>query len=201
MKSRTIFILCTFVILFSINKYSLHKDIKLQNEDISIVNLSGKQRMYSQKITKLALIYGEKNTETLPKTIAELNSYIFEFSKNHKNLKINHLKKYNDFHLTNLFQKLDPYFNKTVMYVEELVGKKDTDLEYHISLINKNNDTFLSVMDNIVSRYEMIGKIRGERILNREFTFNIILIALSFYTVFFLLFPLINSKKDELSIK
>lgn len=79
MKSRAIFILCTFIILFVINKVSLHKDIKKLNEDISIVNTSGEQRMLSQKITQLALIFKENNSKTSSKNwrLNSIRKYVY----------------------------------------------------------------------------------------------------------------------------
>lgn len=197
MKSRAIFILCTFIILFSINKYSLHKDIKKQNEDISVVNISGKQRMYSQRITKFALVYKNTNPKYLIENTIKIKKNILAFSTAHHNLKQNYLEKYDDFYLSDLYQELEPYFLKIVTNGHLLVNnvKEKSEMNQYIYEIQTNANLFLPIMDNIVHQYEVIGKNRGESILMRELTFNIILAILSIYTVFFLIFPLVNSNK------
>ena len=201
MKSRAIFILCTFIILFAINKFSLHKDIKKQNEDISIVNISGKQRMYSQKISKLTLLFRDQEIESSEQNSLKLKEISTNFTKAHLNLTANYLKKYDDYFLEDYFKKLEPYYLSITSNTYLLLNsnKNQKLRNEYINEIKLASDGFLPIMDEIVTQYEIIGKKRGTSILNREFTFNIFIAVLSIYSVFFLIFPLINSKKDSLS--
>lgn len=201
MKTRAIFILCTFIILFAVNKISLHNDIKKQNEDIAIVNVSGKQRMYSQKITKLALIFKESTSQNSTRNTIKLKEVSSNFTKAHQNLANNHLKKYDDFFLNNLFEELEPNYLRIVTNTNLLLQNKDDKnlVNKYVSEIKLGTDGFLPIMDSIVNQYEIIGKNRGKVILSREFTFNIIIAILSIYSVFFLIFPLINSRKESIS--
>lgn len=193
MKTRTIFILVTFILLFGINKISLHRDIKRQNENLTDVNVSGKQRMYSQKITKLSLFYTE-NFNDLSNNNESLQETLTNFSKAHISLKEG-IAKFDDDNLTSLFKDLEPYYNKIVENTNALINK-DKNYAETINYVNNIKiaaNNFLPIMDNIVGLYERIGKDRGEIILKREFTFNLILLGLSIYTVVFLILPVINA--------
>jgi nitrate/nitrite-specific signal transduction histidine kinase len=202
MKSRAIFILSTFIILLGINKYSLHRDIKKQNEDISVINISGKQRMYSQRITKL-IFYNGKYKNSLANGInsRELKNTIDQFKIAHANLKTNHLAKYDDNYLKQLFDSLENNYSSIVNNVDLLMNNDNSQETYddYLKSIKQGSDGFLPIMDDIVNHYELIAKQRGERIISRELTFNIILLILSIYGVFFLIIPLANSKKDTLA--
>ena len=202
MKSRAIFILSTFIILLGINKFSLHRDLKKQTEDISTINTSGKQRMYSQKITKL-IFYNGKYKNSLANGInsSELKNTVNQFKTAHDNLKTNHLKKYDDNYLKELFNSLENNYSNIVDNVNFLMIKEHDQEAYddYLKSIKQASDGFLPIMDDIVNHYELIAKQRGERIISREFTFNIILVALSIYGVFFLIIPLANSKKETLA--
>ena len=202
MKSRAIFILSTFIILLGINKFSLHRDLKKQTEDISTINTSGKQRMYSQKITKL-IFYNGKYKNSLANGInsSELKNTVNQFKTAHDNLKTNHLKKYDDNYLKELFNSLENNYSNIVDNVNFLMIKEHDQEAYddYLKSIKQASDGFLPIMDDIVNHYELIAKQRGERIISREFTFNIILVALSIYGVFFLIIPLANSKKETLT--
>lgn len=199
MKSRAIFILCTFIILLGINKISLHKDIKKQNDDISVVNLSGKQRMYSQKITKLIFIDGKyKNSLTNGINSAELKRTVKKFSESHQELKEKYQQKYEDTYLDELFSSLESHYLKIITNANLLVNNNQKNVDTCLDEIKSGSDQFLPIMDDIVNQYVLIGKKRGEMIISREFTFNIILVLLSIYGVFFLIIPLVNSNKKGL---
>lgn len=196
MKTRTIFILVTFITLFAVNKISLHRDIKKQNENLSVVNVSGRQRMYSQKITKLSLFYIE-NFNALKTNNESLKEILTNFTKAHNNLKEG-LANYENDYLNSLFKELEPYYAKIIENVDALINK-DKNYDETVSYVNNvkiaAND-FLPIMDDIVGLYERIGKDRGEIILKREFSFNLILIGLSIYAIFFMILPIVNAYYD-----
>ncbi|MBU3010899.1 type IV pili methyl-accepting chemotaxis transducer N-terminal domain-containing protein [Polaribacter vadi] len=198
MKSRSLFILCTFIILFGINKFSLHKDIHRQNENLTVVNISGKQRMYSQRISKLVLTYNNVNETFFSENTIKLEEILSEFSKAHQLLKSNYFEKYDDFYLKEYFGEIDMFYSNIIKNSRLLIKNQNdkTEINKYINLTLFNTERFLPIMDKIVVRYEEIGRNRGQSILNRELTFNIILAILSIYAVFFVIFPLANTKRE-----
>ena len=116
-------------------------------------------------------------------------------------LKTNHLAKYDDNYLKQLFDSLENNYSSIVNNVDLLMNNDNSQETYddYLKSIKQGSDGFLPIMDDIVNHYELIAKQRGERIISRELTFNIILLILSIYGVFFLIIPLANSKKDTLA--
>lgn len=65
MKRKIVYSFITLFILLYINKYLLFTDVKHQDNNVKVVNIAGMQRMYVQKITKLALYYELHSTPEL----------------------------------------------------------------------------------------------------------------------------------------
>ena len=193
MKSRIIFVLTTLVLIFGINKFTLRKDVNKLIENINTVNISGKQRMYSQKISKQALFY-LKDIKNITANNANLNKSVQSFSAAHNKLK-NDLSRQDDDYLNDLFKELDPYFIKIVENVNELTSKNlSTDeIIESVNKISSSANNFLPIMDSIVGQYETVGRERGEIVLQRELTFNIILIVLFTYSLIFIIIPAIRT--------
>ncbi|MHB0756589.1 type IV pili methyl-accepting chemotaxis transducer N-terminal domain-containing protein [Polaribacter sp. R77954] len=201
MKNRSIFIFTTFIVLLTINKISLHRDIKRQSRDLSAVNISGRQRMFSQKILKLALLLKENTTkQNTLKNSAKLKAITENFKKLQQELKENYLTKYDDFYLKGLYKELEPFY-LAIVTNSNLLTSNNINKKEIISCfleISKASDHFLRIMDKIVNQHELIGKNRGKLILRREFTFNVIIGCLSIYGIFFVVVPmfhLINQTK------
>lgn len=198
MKSRTFFVFITFFLILFINKITLHSDLKKQNKTLSVVNISGRQRMYSQKINKLALIYAE-NSSRLNKTNLKLT--LNNFKEAHLNLK-NDLNSYENELLNTLFTKIEPSFKSITSNVDSLLIDENFRTKSYLNNVNLAANNFLPRMNEIVNTFEKIGKNKGEIILQREQTFNLVLIGLALYSVFFLILPLVKiyNKTKDLSV-
>lgn len=193
MKTRIIFVLIAFIILLTINKISLQSDIKKQNENFTVVNISGKQRMYSQKITKLAT-YKLENFASPQANNVVLQKAISNFTKDHKVLQ-NGLATYNNAVLNDLYKELKVSYTNLVGFSNKLL-LENIDISKAKSYLKKirvASSAFLPKMNEIVNKYERIGKDRGELALQREMTFNLVLISLLVYAVLFFIIPVLRS--------
>ena len=189
MKIRSIFILMTFIVLIAINKVSLQTDIKKQNLNFSVVNTSGKQRMYSQKISKLA-IYKLNNFNDTEANNNVLKTTLKNFKKDHKRL-INLLYDYDNRNLNYLYDELDFSYTSLIENTNKLISE-NSDSENAQELVNQikiSSEIFLPKMDEIVNMYERIGRDKGEVILQRELTFNFIILGMSLYVIIFVIKP------------
>lgn len=201
MKGRILFVLTTLIIIFCINKFYLQKDINKLIENTNTINVSGKQRMYSQKISKQALYYLDdiKNVATNKET---LKATVKSFSTSHYRLK-NNLDNINDEYLNDLFKESDPYFKSIIDNANSITSDNATRVEIlkNVNTVISSANSFLPIMDAIVNQYETIGKERGEIVLRREFTFNIILVGLFVYSLIFIITPAIRTfnEKEQLT--
>lgn len=136
--------------------------LRKQQEDSYIVNVAGRQRMLSQKISKLSLLIEHAQLDKeREKYIAELNEVFSTWTTFHKGLSKENeqlgLTQENSKKTQELFLSLDPYFHRMAESVEII-----TDSPYeryiaakHVENILQNEDDFLSGMDRIVMQYQI----------------------------------------------
>lgn len=164
-----------------------------------VINISGRQRMLSQKITKnVLLIYESPNKDNIEFYLADLQRDLYIFERSHFNL-INRnesqgISGKNSDIVIDLFEDIDPYFISLVDTTKEILnlvkaGENDSDLILeNIRTLILNERSFLERMDEIVFEYDNESK---ESITNLEIleniVFYIILLALLLITLFILL--------------
>ena len=81
-KKKYLLLAIVFILIIIINQIIIHNAITLQSSDAKTINVAGKQRMYSQQITKIALYSDkEKHSSSYDKDIETLDSIIDRFIK------------------------------------------------------------------------------------------------------------------------
>jgi len=159
-----IFALLTIAITVLLSQLLIQYNLHSQLSDSKIINISGKQRMLSQKLTKeiliLNFIVDAKNNK---KQIESANEIIKLWTFNH-----NALEKGNDSlgfpkekskELSDLFIAIKPNFNKivqaaTVFLQHKKLGIKESENQELVQIILENQGIFLEKMNEIVGRYD-----------------------------------------------
>ncbi len=164
-----------------------------------VINISGRQRMLSQKITKnVLLIYENPNKDNIEFYLEDLQRDLYIFERSHFNLingnESQGISGKNSDIVIDLFEDIDPYFISLVDTTKEILnlvkaGENDSDLILeNIRTLILNERSFLERMDEIVFEYDNESK---ESITNLEIleniVFYIILLALLLITLFILL--------------
>jgi len=160
-----------------------------------VINISGRQRMLSQKITKnVLLIYENPNKDNIEFYLEDLQRDLYIFERSHFNL-INRnesqgISGKNSDIVIDLFEDIDPYFISLVETTKEILnlvkaGESDSDLILeNIRTLILNERSFLERMDEIVFEYDNESK---ESITNLEILENIVFYILLLITLFILL--------------
>lgn len=190
MKRKIVYTFITLFILLGINKYLLFTDVKQQDNNVAVVNMAGKQRMYVQQITKLALYYELSNSVDFF-NITGLQETTNLFIENHSKLKANYISSYNDVVLEDLFHELQPYFKTIADSSTALIASPENNekSKEFTTIIKTNEANFLRIMNEIVLQYQTLAQQRINEVKTREITFNITYVLIFSYVLFFIFIP------------
>ena len=142
MNKRYILGVIITVFALTLNQAFIQYWLRKKENDAEILNISGKQRMLSQKIN--VLLY--QNTH--PKDVSELLNKIFiQWKETHQKLK-KHLENKSSNDSKIIFSKLQA-LDKNIGFVESLLNKKNLSKD-ELNIIYLNQQDFLQQMDKIV---------------------------------------------------
>ena len=159
-----IFALLTIAITVLLSQLLIQYNFHSQLSDSKIINISGKQRMLSQKLTKEILILNfiadAKNNKKDIESAEEIIK-LWRFNQNA-------LEKGNDSlgfpkekskELSNLFVAIKPNFNNivnaaTVFLNNKKLGIKEKENQQLVQIILENQGVFLEKMNQIVGQYD-----------------------------------------------
>ncbi|GAA3509817.1 hypothetical protein GCM10022393_23400 [Aquimarina addita] len=199
------------IALFSFGgQFFIQRYLNSQIDDSEIINISGRQRMLSQKLSKEILLLSYLQNHTLKEQyIKELSTTIDLWKESHEKLKLYNNSipkgKNDSTEIKKMFLVLQPYFETIYENSTHILAlaKKDTIdselLKSHLNTVIFNEPLFLKQMDAIVFRYEKEAKEKVSRLKKIEYIlFGLITIILIFE--FFLLFrPVALSIKKTIS--
>ncbi len=173
----------------SITAYSLIQIVlSKQASDAPVINLSGRQRMLSQKLTKevLLLVQSGMGRHRLEKR-DQLTQTVTEWARVHLGLIHGdaelQLHGDNSPEVLELFQNIDPYFRLIKASVDDILEMDPAtlnQLSYHSPLIQNivlASPYFLQMMDKIVFQYDKEARKRVQQ-LRRYETFIVISVLL-----------------------
>lgn len=168
-------------------------------DDSHIINVAGRQRMLSQKLTKMALIASTKKDSI---DYADFKASFRLWKKSYEGLKSGHLTLEKSYHVTNSrlirkkFAELDKvYFpmEKSLRYFDQ---HKTAYYDEAIDVILKNEKQFLVQMNNIVFQYDLEASERVNRVRSFEYLILFLTLLTLIVEAFMIFMPLINYVSD-----
>ena len=203
--------LSTIALSVIISQILVRKHLETQQSDSTVINIAGRQRMLSQKLTKevvsLSVSSDKKAREILQKNIKE-TLYLWNFSHNslQKGNDSLGLPKQNSDHITREYNTLNPVFNTILKASNSIVEKLEKDLlisvdelTSDIKKITNNEGEFLLIMDRIVNQYDLEANKKVVWLRKLEFllmTFTLLILLGEFLFIFW---PTAKSVKATLS--
>jgi two-component system, NarL family, sensor histidine kinase DegS len=191
-----LFALWTIAITIILSQLLIQYNLKQQLSDSKIINISGKQRMLSQRITKEVLILNFVSDTSQKKGIPHLRNILSLWVTNQKALENGSdslaFPKEKSEELSKLYQEIKPNFNAIVesvnLFILNLEQKKSySDNQKLVQNILKNEGSFLSKMNEIVTQYD---KEAHEKVTEQRkteywiFGFTLLVLFLEFIFIF-----------------
>ncbi len=191
-------------------QFFIQQYLDSQIDDSRIINISGRQRMLSQKIAKeILLLSHSENRQSKKKSIQELEATIELWRTSHQILiqfnESQRKEQQGSIEIQKMFAAIAPYFQiiyQNSLEVLDLIRSETTDpqkLKPHIHAIILNEPLFLKQMDAIVFQYDKEAKQKVSSLKSIEYLlFGLIILILVFE--FLLLFrPIALSIKKTIS--
>jgi len=173
--------LSIIAITISISQFISQKYILTTKVDSRIVNISGRQRMLSQKISKAAIeVINTNDTLIFYKSRIELLNAVNQWSKSHHALQFGNVELgintiNNSETILHLFKALNIPF-KTISEAAidianniTLANKREKKWQNNLNQILTFEDSFLTIMDDITYQYDEEAKQKMNKLSNLEY--------------------------------
>jgi signal transduction histidine kinase len=191
--------LCVVALLTLSGLFLIRKTISNLNHDSRVVNVAGRQRMLSQRLTKLALL---KINGTTHQDSASFSALLTLWKTSHDQLANKRLIIGNDIvtwkspALDKMFAELEPVFGK--MYSHFLIIERDHSAEARqkgLQAILENEPRFLDKMDKIVFQFDRESFERLENLERIEWILDIMTILVLLAEGLLIFRPVVNTTR------
>lgn len=202
--------LSAVALLTIIGQILVQRAINFQQSDAHVINLAGSQRYLSQQIVKFSVLIKEDIPHSTYKDKAsQLKKFIAMWTKGHYGLQFGdpdlNLPGQNSATVMEMFEKIDPYFNKMVNSADSIVilsGKPQLDKEAisaHLQTILRNEDKFFKGMDSIVHQYDHEAKAKVNFLKTVEYILLAITLLILLFEGMFIFRPAAKKIKETIS--
>ncbi|PKD19656.1 histidine kinase [Salegentibacter salinarum] len=211
-KLRKLYILALTAIALSviISQLFIGKFLEEQEGDSKLINISGRQRMLSQKLTKECLLLLKTENINERQDIAQnLEESLTRWTHSHEVLQngsdsLNIVSEQTE-EIEEKFSEIQPYFEKIreasqsiVLKIKENPGRPIENFSAEIAIINENEAAFLGIMDAIVNQYDEEAHTRVERLQNLELFLTIFTLSILLLEFFFIFLPTAKGVKTNI---
>lgn len=193
----------SFVAILSISGYMLvRKTIALQDTDARIINLSGRQRMLSQMLTKEALLLAQyKDTEEKRERGGTLRQALAGWEKVHNGLRYGNaelrLPGNNGPEIQDYFSRMEPHYRKICEGIREVLSNVDggetvSPVSGPLREIVENSPLYLKLMDKAVFQYQKEADGRVAHLKSLETCIIILILTLLTLEAAFIFRPMVK---------
>ncbi|NCG05103.1 MAG: PAS domain-containing protein [Bacteroidetes bacterium] len=199
-KLKRLYIIALSAIAVSVvvSQLIIRKYLNDQQSDSSVINVAGRQRMLSQKLTKQILfISQEKDSEKIRALKGQLTETQKLWEDSHMGLKNGNLTLglpgNNSKIIDSMFAAIEPFYqsiqkaSRNIHIIpQDQLGET---IAKNVSIVKNNEQKFLVLMDTIVNQYEKEANEKVYALRRLEFLLMIITLALLFFEFIFIFFP------------
>ena len=195
-----LFALATIALSIIVAQILIQHHLNSQLDDSKVINVAGRQRAYSQKLTKEVLLLKEiSDPEERNQIFAELGETLTVWKESHQALQQSDvamgISKAENEEVQVLFQNINPHYNAMVGAVEDIIsdfkdsGKSNPDQSY-VDILLENERSFLKMMDTIVNKYDVLSKTHLQNLKFKEYLLLAISLLILVLEILFIFKPL-----------
>ena len=195
-----LFALATIALSIIVAQILIQHHLNSQLDDSKVINVAGRQRAYSQKLTKEVLLLKEiSDPEERNQIFAELGETLTVWKESHQALQQSDvamgISKAENEEVQVLFQNINPHYNAMVGAVENIIsdfkdsGKSNPDQSY-VDILLENERSFLKMMDTIVNKYDVLSKTHLQNLKFKEYLLLAISLLILVLEILFIFKPL-----------
>lgn len=197
LKQMYLFALITIAITILLSQLLIQHNISSQLNDSRLINISGKQRMLSQKLAKEILILNASSYETnnkeaisnIKSTLTLWKSTHLALEKGNDSLNFPNEKSPTLYHL---YKDIQPNISKIDISITNYLNNRDKNIaksndQAEVQTILENVAIFLTKMNRIVGQYEREALEKVTRQRNIEYgilSFTLLVLLLEFLYIF-----------------
>jgi signal transduction histidine kinase/DNA-binding response OmpR family regulator len=184
----------------------IHHTLEIQASDSRVINISGRQRMLSQRITKTALLIKASQNETeKAKLLETFKDIINIWQKSHLGLQFGdqHLQLpvgQNSDAITSMFSRLQPHYEAIIQAANIILNNQGVIPSEAFQIILDNEHHFLVWMDKITFQYDDEAKQRVNGIKHIEMTLMLVTLFLLFLEALFIFRPAAKAIEQQIEI-
>lgn len=181
----------------------IQQHLNSQLNDSRVINVAGRQRAYSQKLVKEALLLNQENLEENERQelLKELNSTLYIWKTSHEGLQMGNdsigLPKEDNVSILEHFDELSIHHSAMVDAVKTMLSQKDASGKA-LDVLLANEGPFLEKMDAIVNEYDTISKERLQKLKVKEYLLLCFSLLILILEVLFIFRPLSIQIKETI---
>ncbi|MEW2921651.1 ATP-binding protein [Muricauda sp. ANG21] len=175
----------------------IQRHLNDQLDDSRVINVAGRQRAYSQKLVKEAMLLHSTHLTELQREelLQRLRNTLTIWKVSHDGLQNGNdsigLPKENNTTILQHFNELSPYHNAMVNAVASMLATPDSlKNENQLNILLANEGPFLEKMDTIVNAYDTISKEQLQNLKVKEYLLLAFSLLILFLEVLFIFRPL-----------
>ena len=203
--------LSTIALSVIISQILIRKHLNDQQDDSSVINVAGRQRMLSQKLTKEILsISTESNLDGRIQLKDKLKQTLFLWELSHNGLQNGNdslgLPGSNSEVVNQLFKEIDPYFNTIkeashtiIEKIENIPSPPVNTFVDDINMVKANESIFLMKMDQIVNQYDLEANEKVSTLRRLELFLMGLTLVILLLEFLFIFWPTAKAVKHNLS--
>ncbi|WP_036383740.1 type IV pili methyl-accepting chemotaxis transducer N-terminal domain-containing protein [Muricauda sp. MAR_2010_75] len=196
LRIRKWYVLALSAIAFTviIAQILIQQHLNSQLSDSRVINVAGRQRAYSQKLVKEALLLNQGNLgkDEQQELLDKLKNTLYVWKTSHEGLQMGNdsigLPKEKNEAILQHFKELSIHHSAMVTAVELMLSEQDSlENQAQLSILLANEAPFLEKMDAIVNEYDAISKEQLQNLKVKEYlllAFSLLILVLEVLFIF-----------------